>query len=99
MKITNLVLTIPYFRLVAEAMDAVRLPFAVESMGGLSETAQQLIREIHHSASTQCTWRDADTIGTHLVDSIAIAVQRCTGMTLRASLEREMQLAMGAQAA
>ena len=86
-------------RLVAEAMDAVHLPFAVETMGGLSETAQQLIREIHHSASTHCTWRDADAIGTHLVDSIAIAVQRCTGMALSASLEREMQLVMGAQAA
>ena len=80
-------------------MDAVHLPFAIESMGGLSETAQQLIREIHHAASTHCTCRDANAIGTHLVDSIAIAVQRCTGMALSASLEREMQLAMAAQAA
>ena len=68
-------------------------------MGRLSETAQQLIREIHHSAGTHCTWRDADAIGTHLVDSIAVAVQRYTGMALQASMEWEMQLAMGAQAA
>ena len=81
------------YKPVAEAMCAVHLPFAVETMGGLSETAQQLIREIHHSASTHCPWRDANAIGTHLVDSIAIAVQRCTGM------ERERGTAMGAQAA
>jgi hypothetical protein len=68
-------------------------------MGGLSETAQQLIQEIHHSAGAHCTWRDADAIGTHLVDSIAIAVQRCTGMALQASMEREMQRAMGARVA
>lgn len=80
-------------------MDATHLPFAIETMGGLSESAQQLIREIYHAARTHCTWRDANAIGTHLVDSIAIAVQRCTGMALQASLGREMQLAMGAQAA
>lgn len=87
------------YQLVAEAMGATHLPFAVETMGGLSESAQQLIREIHHSASTHCSWRDADAIGTHLVDSIAIAVQRCTGMALQASMDREMELAMGARAA
>jgi hypothetical protein len=59
------------YQLVAEAMGATHLPFAVEAMGGLSESAQQLIREIHHSAGSHCTWRDADAIGTHLVDSIA----------------------------
>ena len=31
------------------------LPFAVETMGGLSESALPLLREIHHSASTHCT--------------------------------------------
>jgi len=31
-------------------MQAVHLPFAVETMGGLSDTALQLLREIHHSA-------------------------------------------------
>lgn len=39
---------------VASAMGAVHLPFSVETMGGLSESAQQLIREIHHhSAHTE----------------------------------------------
>ena len=82
-----------------DAMDAVHLPFAVETTGGLSETAQRLIREIHHSASTHWSWRDANAIGTHLVDSIAIAVQRCTGMVLRASMKREPGIATVAQAA
>ena len=54
---------------------------------------------IHHSASTHCTWRDADAIGTHLVDPIAIAVQRCTGMALQSSMDFEMRAAMGARAA
>ena len=80
-------------------MQAVHLPFAVETMGGLSESAQQLLREIHHSASTHCTWRDADAIGSHLLDCVAIAVQRCTGMALRASVERETTRALGARAA
>ena len=84
---------------VAAGMGAVHLPFSVETMGGLSESAQQLIMEIHHSASTHCTWRDADAIGTHLVDSIAIAVLRCTGMALQASVDREMGRAMGARVA
>ena len=87
------------YRDVAEAMHAVHLPFAVETTGGLSDTAQQLIREIHHSAGDHCTWRDADAIGAHLVDSIAIAVQRCTGMALQASLARESRVAMGTAAA
>jgi len=87
------------YQATARAMHAVHLPFAVETMGGLSDTAQQLIREIHHSAGNHCTWRDADAIGTHLVDSIAIAVQRCTGMALRVSLEKERRVAMGASAA
>ena len=43
--------------------------------------------------------RDADAIGTHLLNCVAIAVQRCTGMSLRASVEREMVLTTGAQAA
>ena len=50
-------------------------------------SAQQLnqIREIHHSAGNDNTWRDAAIIGTHLVDAVAIAVQRCTGMALQRS--------------
>ena len=80
-------------------MDATHLPFAVETMGGLSESALQLLREIHHSASTGSTWRDADTIGSHLLDSVAIAVQRCCGMSVRASVERESTRVFGAQAA
>ena len=80
-------------------MRAVHLPFAVETMGGLSKSALQLVREIHHSASTHCTWRNADAIGSHLLDCVAIAVQRCTGMALRASVERETTRALGARAA
>ena len=38
-------------------------------------------------------------IGTHLVDSVAIAVQRCTVMAPRASVEREARMAMEAAAA
>lgn len=80
------------------AMRAVHLPFAVEATGGLSESAQRLIREIHHSAQQHCTWREADTIGSHLVDSIAIAVQHWTGKALRASVEEERRVAMGVEA-
>ena len=87
------------YRRVAAEMQAVHLPFAVETMGGLSESALRLLREIHHSASTHCTWRDADAIGSHLLDSVAVAVQRCTGMALRASVEREATRALGARAA
>ena len=76
----------------------VHLPFAVETMGGLSEMAQQLIRAVHHTAQQHCTWRDADEIGAHLVDAIAIGVQRCTGMALRASVERERPVGMSAAA-
>ena len=36
----------------AAAMGATHLPFAVETIGGLSESAQQLLRELHHSVST-----------------------------------------------
>ena len=64
-----------------------------------TKSALQLVREIHHSASTHCTWRNADTIGSHLLDCVAIAVQRCTGMALRASVERETTRALGARAA
>jgi len=70
------------YALAAAASQATHLPFAVETMGGLSESALRLLREIHHSASTHCTWRDADAIGSHLLDSVAIAVQKCTGMAL-----------------
>ena len=73
------------YKLAADAMRAVHLPFAVETMGGLSESAQQLIRQIHHSAGDHNTWRDAAIIGTHLVDAVAIAVQRCTDMALQKS--------------
>ena len=68
-------------------------------MGGLSDTAQRLLREIHHAASSGCTWRDAGDIGNHLVDSIAVAVQRCNGKALQASMEREARVALGVAAA
>ena len=89
------------YELAADAMRAVHLPFAAETiiMGGLSESAQQLIREIHHSAGNHNTWRDAAIIGTHIVDAVAIAVQRCTGMALQRSQWREREVAMGAEAA
>ena len=87
------------YRQVAESMGAVHLPFAVETMVGLSESAQMLIRENHHSASTHCWWRDATVIGTHFVDAIAVAVPRCTGMALQASMAREQELALRASAA
>ena len=80
-------------------MHAVHLPFAVESMGGLSTTAQRLLREIHDAASSGCTCRDAADIGSHLVDTIAIAVQRCNGTALQASMEMEVRVALGAAAA
>ena len=79
-------------------MHAVHLPFAVESMGGLSQTAQQLLREIHHAASSGCTWRAADDIGNHLIDSVAIAVQRCNGREQQTSIEMESRVALGAAA-
>ena len=79
-------------------MHAVHLPFAVESMGGLSQTAQQLLRELHHAASSGCTWRDADDIINHVIDSIAIAVQRCNGRAQRTSMEMEARAALGAAA-
>ena len=87
------------YELVAEAMHAVHLPFAVESMGGLSESAQQLIRAIHYSAGSHRTWRDAGTVGTHLVNVVAIAVQRCTGMALQKTQWMERDVAMGSRAA
>ncbi len=45
------------------------------------------------------THSNADAIGSHLLDSVAIAVQRCTGMALRASRDREMTRALGVRAA
>ena len=86
------------YRSVAAAMHAVHLPFAVESMGGLGNKAQQLLREIHNAASSGCTWRDAEDIGNHLVDSIAIAVQRCNGKAQQASVEMEARVALGVAA-
>ena len=65
----------------------------------MSKSAQQLVQAIHHSAEQHCTWRNVDELGAHLMNSIAIAVQRCCGMALRASLENERRLAMGAAAA
>ena len=61
---------------------------SIETMGGLSTSAQQLLREIHHTASTRSTWCDVDTVGNHLVDSIDVAVQCCSGMAVRASMDR-----------
>jgi hypothetical protein len=87
------------YRRIATEMQAEHLPFAIETMGGLSGSAERLLREVHHSASTHCTWRDADAIGSHLLDCVAIAVQRCTGMALRASVDRETTRVLGARAA
>ena len=50
-------------------------------------------------AGSHCTWRDVNAIGKHLVAAVAIAVQRCTGMALQASADREMRMAMGEEAA
>ena len=83
----------------AEAMGAVHLPFAVETTGGLSKSAQQLIAAIQYSAGQHCTWREQTAIGAHLVNAIAIAVQRCTGLALRVSLEKERRVALGVAAA
>ena len=41
------------YKRVAAGLNAIHLPFAVESMGGLSESAQQLIREIHYCNAAQ----------------------------------------------
>ena len=70
----------------------------VASLPFLTE-AQTLIQEIHHSAAAHNTWRNADDIGNHLVDAVAIAVQRFTGEALSASIERQRAVAMGARAA
>ena len=86
------------YRATATAMQAKHLPFAVETLGGLSQTAQQLIRETHHSAKQHCTRRDVDAIATHLVDSIAIAIQSTLGRSRQVSLERKARIAMGAAA-
>ena len=67
---------------------------ATEASSRLQPEAQR-----HHSAGDHNTWRDAAIIGTHLVDAVAIAVQRCSGMALHKSQWRERQVAMGAQAA
>ena len=75
------------------------LPFVVETMGGLSASAVHLLQEIHHTASTANTWRDADRLGAHMLNTIAIAVQECTGRSIRASNLREQELAFGPQAA
>ena len=75
------------------------LPFATETTGGLSKSAQDLIAAITHSAEQHCTWREPGEIGAHLVNAIAIAVQRCTGLALRISLEKERRVALGAAAA
>ena len=83
---------------VEAALHATHWPFAVETMGGLSTTAQRLLREIHNAASSGCTWRCAEDIGNHLVDSIAIAVQRCNGMAQQASVEMEARVALGVSA-
>ena len=52
-----------------------------------------------HSVSTGATWRDADAIGAHLLDSIAIAVQRGSGLAIRTSMDLEMRQVFGAEAA
>ncbi len=80
---------------VEEALRAQHCPFALETTGGFSASAKQLMLEIHNTAKAHTTWRDADTIGSHLLSSIAIAVQKCTGMALRASGQKEADLVFG----
>ena len=45
------------YRHVAEALHAVLLSSAVKITSGLSDTAQQLIRDIHHLAGDHGPWR------------------------------------------
>ena len=37
------------YRSIAAAMQAIRLPSAIETTGGMGKADRQLIREIHHS--------------------------------------------------
>ena len=77
------------------------IPFSIHKQlhGRGSDETLVLVREIHHSALSHRTWRDADAIGSHLLNSVAIAVQRCTGMALRESLEKEVERVYGPQVA
>ena len=43
--------------------------------------------------------RKRQRIGSHMVDSVAIAVRRCSGMAVQASVEREATRVFGAEAA
>ena len=77
------------------------IPFSIHKQlhGSGSDETLVLVREIHHSALSHRTWRDADAIGSHLLNSVAIAMQRCTGMALRESLEKEVERVYGPQVA
>ena len=60
----------------------------------------RVAREWWSSASrSDSTHAYANAIGSHLLNNVAIAVQRCTNMALRASMEQEMTRALGASVA
>jgi len=58
-------------------------------------SAVELIAAIHHSAEQHCTWRAVSLIGAHMLNSVAIAVQRSTGWALQTSLQWERRIALG----
>ena len=60
--------------------------------------ASMYVNQIDNSAIL-ILWREQTAIGAHLVNAIAIAVQRCTGLALRVSLEKERRVALGVAAA
>ena len=68
---------------------------SVETMGGLVCRRKQLILAIPYAAHMHTTWRDAERIGTHLLDAIAIAVRCCSGTALRRSRDRERETERG----
>ena len=74
-------------------MDAEHWLFAVEATGGLSASALDLVREIHHSAKAHHTWRETAKIGSHLLNCVSIVTQRCTAMAVQASTVREAERA------
>ena len=56
------------------------------------------LMEYKSSAGKHNTWRDAAVIGTHLVDTVAIVVQRFIGMAMQGVSERSEPWALGAEA-
>ena len=58
-----------------------------ETTRELSKSAVELITAIHHSTEECCTWRCIKSIAAHIVHSVAIAVQRGTGLALNSEGE------------